>query len=699
MFYVCYVFLLGLVIMLSSINKNYAVDVSGSYDAMMRMRIDDRDKLALLFPKSVDQINVWLDDAMQLAQKELTEILAIPAQQRTFNNTARALDISQHTLNRLNWMLNLVGNVYPSKEMRDAAQTARTTLQGFAVDIYFNPDLYRAFQEYVGHAGVIELLSDENRYFLQRKMEDFKRSGLHLSAETLAQIKQVEKDLAEKGQQFSKNISADVRTISVSCDDLTGVNLDFIVGLKRDGDHYLLGIDYPTYSEVMQKCQVSATRRSLFLAFNNRAYPENHGLLVELTQKRDKLAKLLGYKNFAEREIADSMARSVDKVEMFLSDLVEASFKKAKKEFAQLTADLPKGVSCNADGSLNPWDYGYVCDHYKRKHFDINESKIAEYFPVQKVLDGIFTIYQNFLGLRFQEVKPDWSWHEDVRLIEVYRGSSDEFLGHLFLDLYPRPYKYTHACHSYLIRSFQSAGSNIPMVSVVIANFPKPTDDKPALLKHADVTTFFHEFGHAMHAVLGRTEHAGFSGTSVMRDYVEMPSQMFEEWMLEPEALRLVSSHYQTGELMPNEIIQKKVELKKFESGYFVLRQCMLSLLSLYLAQNKALSEDPGALWQLLEKQYVGDFVAVDPEEHWYAAFGHLDGGGYAAKYYGYLWSKVFALDIFAQVKKQGLFNRGVGSKVQQILSAGGSVPPDKLLYDFLGREPNQEAFLADFGL
>ncbi len=701
--YIGYVFLIGVSCMLLNCKKSSAdlkTEWTKEYPFVMGKPVEGLDKLANLFPKSVEQIKVWTDVGKALAKHELDTLIAIVAQKRTFDNTVRALDTSQSKLSRLAGLVELVSMTNQNKEMRDTGHAASTELSQFSVDLYLDPNLYRAFQEYSDNNGKHQQLTDENKYYLQEAMKDFKREGLSLPPEQLAEVKRLKKEMAQLGNDFQLNVATDNRTITVDGDSLKGFNPDMLTSLKKEGDKYVLGTDYPTYFEVMEKCQVPATRRALYFAFNNRAYPQNAPLLKELFEKRDALAQLLGYKNFASLDIENTMAKQEGRVETFLTDLAKIASSKAHKELALLKSELPEGVEPRADGLLNAWDYSFVHADYKKKHFNIDETIISEYFPVQKALEGMFSIYQDFLGLTFKEIKPGWSWHNEVRLIEIHRTEKNEFLGYLFLDLYPRDNKYTHACYVPLVPSFKLDGAQTPSVGVVIANFPKASGDKPALLKHADVETFFHEFGHAMHGVLGRTEHAGFAGTSVKTDYVEMPSQMFEEWMLESDMLKKVSSHYKTGEPLPDDMIQKKIDLKKFDSGYFVLRQCMLSFLSLGLGQKNDGDINPDGLWRSLCEKYTGSMIQFEPESHFTASFGHLASSGYASKYYSYMWSKVFALDIFDYVKQHGLLDKNVGRRVaQELLAKGGSVTPDTLLHTFLGREPNQEAFLSELSL
>jgi len=265
--------------------------------------------------------------------------------------------------------------------------------------------------------------------------------------------------------------------------------------------------------------------------------------------------------------------------------------------------------------------------------------------------------------------------------------------------LYPRENKFSHACHDGIVSTYQNKSANngfVPSVSVLIANFPKSTKDRPSLLKHSDVETFFHEFGHAMHALLGKTELASFSGTATKTDFVEMPSQMFEEWMWDKDMLEMVSSHYKTGVSLPDVLIDKMIALKRFDTGSFVQRQGWLGLIAFNCFKSGA-KKDVKKIVQSLHEKYC-EHIRFEPKTNMYASFGHLC--CYGAKYYGYMWSKVFALDLFETIKQEGLLNYEIGEKlINKVLGKGGSVDPNKLLVDFLGREPNQDAFLRDLGL
>ncbi|MFC1894909.1 M3 family metallopeptidase, partial [Candidatus Dependentiae bacterium] len=459
---------------------------------------------------------------------------------------------------------------------------------------------------------------------------------------------------------------------------------------------------YPIYSEVMEHCTILKTRKDFYFVFMNRAYPKNMKILDEIIRKRDQLARLIGFNSFSELDLDSQMVKSPQKAREFLLNLSEKTMKKSDKEFAKLKSDLPGDIKLDENEKMFPWDYKYVKQFYKKKNFNIDERDVAQYFPVENTLNQVFDIYQRFLGLEFKPVDAEGLWHEDVKVIRVYDKETGEDRGTLFLDLYPRENKYSHACMAEIVattkRKDLRTGKEIvvPAVIVVIANFPKATEDRPALLKYDDVQTFFHEFGHAMHGFLGRTQMASFSGTSVKRDFVEMPSQMFEEWMWNKDILRKVSKHYKTGESLPDDLIDKMISLKLFDSGFFVTRQVYLSLLALDYFGSGA-KKDTNNIKRVLYKKYI-NHIRFEPGTHFQTSFGHLI--GYGAKYYGYMWSKVFALDMFNEVRKVGLLDIEMGRKLEKdVLGKGGSIDPEILLRNFLGRAPNQEAFLREYGI
>jgi thimet oligopeptidase len=457
-----------------------------------------------------------------------------------------------------------------------------------------------------------------------------------------------------------------------------------------------LTTDYPTYLGVMDDCSVEETHKQLTRAFENRAYPINEGVLKTVIAKRDELARELGFASYADLDLDNQMAKKTDVAEKFLNELLKRSAPKELQEFKQLTAQLPESVTLTADGKMKSWDRAYLRARYKKQHFNLDERVVAEYFPMEETLKRLFGIYEEFMGLKFTIKSASHLWHEDVQVIEAYDAATQKLLGYLLIDLHPRPNKYTHACHGNIVPAVTLADGSQPyVVSLVIANFPKSTPTKPALLKRDDVSTFFHEFGHALHGLLGRTKTASFSGTRVKTDFVEMPSQMLEEWMWEKDVLKRVSSHYVSGESLSDELIANILASKHFDTGTFLQRQAYLSFISLNYYKAGA-DKDVSAIMRDLFIR-TRPHVAYDDQGHMFASFGHLT--NYGAKYYGYMWSKVFALDMFDVIKKHGL-NREIGRKyVEEVIGKGGSQDPKELLVAFLGREPQQDAFFKDMGL
>ena len=664
-------------------------------------QVDTVDDIIALFPKNAAEIMPAIAIYIEDAQKDIHNILAISDEKRTFENTALKLDrlAGLSDLSIFSSVVSLLEVVSPDEKMRNVAHDAVVKVQNFYIDqISNNKKLYEAFKAYAQGNALKEELTAEQRYFISETMDDFVRAGLDLPDEKLQEVKKLKKELAQLTLTFDRNIAADKSTISVDRDDLKGLEKDFIDNLERTDDgNYILGVDYPTFFNVLENCAVEDTRRKLMLAFINRAYPKNDELLKQIIAKRDQIANIIGFDSYAQLDLDNQMVKNPSRAYDFLHDLLERASKKEKKEFARWTADLPESVTLTQDKKIKPWDLRYLQNQYKKKHLAVDEQLISHYFPMEKTVEGLLAIYKQFLSINFQEVPVSGLWHDDVKLVKVYTKDRSELLGYLFLDLFPRPNKYSHAAHAGIIPAVKKEdGTRLPTVSVVLANFPKSTSTKPSLLKRSDVETFFHEFGHALHAILGATDMASFSGTSVKRDFVELPSQMLEEWLWDKKILQQIGSHYETGEPLSDELIDNIIALKQFNSGYWVKRQVFYSLISLdYFARGA--DKDPYTIWQNLKSKIDPD-IAQEKNDHSYAAFNHLT--GYGAKYYGYLWSKVFALDLFDTINKHGLLNADIGSKyVRDVIGKGGSQDPNDLLQTFLGREPKSDAFFKSLGI
>jgi thimet oligopeptidase len=458
-----------------------------------------------------------------------------------------------------------------------------------------------------------------------------------------------------------------------------------------------LNTSYPVVFPIFEYCTVASTREKLWRLNANKAYPENQSILNEIIKKRDELAKLLGYKSYAQYDIDDEMAQTPEHVEQFLNNLIARTNKKELEEHELLKTDLPASVKLSADDKFYPWDRLHALAMYKKKHFNIDQREIAQYFPMKSTIQGLLDIYRNFFGIEFKELPISGMWDPEIQLIEVTSKENNQVLGYLLLDLYPRSNKYNHACQATIIPAIQKLDEiQQPALVLVIANFPKPTTQEPSLLELNEVNTFFHEFGHALHSILGVTPLAGTSGTRVKTDFVELPSQMLEEWLADAGILKQLSKHYQTGQPMPDNLINAIIDQKNFSIGSYIQRQVYLAFISLLMFQEGGVADTQELARDLSKKIRIHSIF--DNTDHFEVSFGHLM--GYAAKYYSYLWSKVFALDLFYTIKEHGLLNSEIGKKyAQTILMPGGSVDPNELLRNFLGREPNSDAFFKDLGL
>lgn len=694
-------------LILSAIAVGAACTVTLNYCAkpvdkkMMSETIRSVDDIKSLFPKSPEEIVSVADTLIAQTQKEIDALIAIPADKRTFENTAKALDdiCARNDLAVKESAIAIIEYLHPDKAMRDTAHDTVKKVSDFYVDqLSNNKKLYEAFKSYAqGNAGT-EQLSETQRYFIDETMKDFKRAGLDLPEDQLAQVSAIKKKLTQLSMEFGRNISQDNKTITATKQELEGLDDDFITSLKQDDQgNYILGADYPTYFQVMQHATSQDMRKRMHTLFSTRAYPVNENLLKEIVALRDQLAKLLGYESYAALNISNQMAKTPQRANEFLQSLRDKATEKEQQELDAFVALKPDGVDLAEDGKINAWDLAYLKNNYKEKKFNVDERKVSQYFPMQKTIDALLDIYRQFLSVEFREQPINGLWHDEVRVVKVMDRSGDILYGYLLLDLYPRDNKYSHAAHAGITPAIALPdGTRLPAVSVVMANFPKPTKDKPSLLMRSDVSTFFHEFGHALHALLGATQLGSQAGTRVKTDFVEMPSQMLEEWLWDNDILKKVSSHYKTGDPLPDEMIESILALKRYDSGGFVNRQAMLAQYALDLYGSGA-DKDPQGLWFDLANKLLPR-INWGPDYHHYASFGHLT--GYGAKYYGYLWSKVFALDLFEQIKKEGLLNPKAGQKyVAQILGKGGSEDPNRLLVNFLGREPNADAFFKDMGI
>lgn len=667
---------------------------------LMNAPLKNVNTVVQMFPKTPSEVEKLAKAAQESAKKKIDEVIATARAERVFDNTFGAVDAIDRIVGQANSAISTLRYLTTDDAMREKCQEKCLEIGNFVVDTLSTKEVFKVLNEYNQDrlAGKVSerKLSDEEDYFIDMQLKQLKAQGMELPNDEFEQFKVLSKESMELSMKFSKNYNGDNTKVEFSESELEGVSADFLAGLeKTDDGKFIVGVDYPSVDEIGNNCSVSETRRRHHEAFNARAWPENDKILADLIKVRAQKAKLLGHKTYAHKDMNLMMVEKPERVSAFLDKMMVMAKPKLEKELKLLTEHLPDGVELDEDGRLKLWDIKFVKESYKKNHLDLDENKVKEYFPLDKTIDGLFKIYQDLLGLEFVFHDNVDLWHKEAKIIEVRDRAKDRTQGFVAIDLHPRPNKYPHACEIPTISTLQRPDGFYPSMCTVVANLPRATSGKPALLKFNDASTFFHEFGHAMHQVLGTTLMNDFSGTGVLRDFVETPSMMFEEWLREPEVLKKLTSHYETGQPMPDDMIEKLVNNRKFDSGYFVARQLGLARYSLDCYSDPDGQPDLVKLWSVMGEAVPGVNTSSLSKSH--AAWGHLT--GYASKYYTYMWSLVFACDCFEKAKELGLETPEAGAKIKMLLSKGGSLRPEKLLEDLLDRAPTMDAFGKRWGL
>ena len=496
--------------------------------------------LAGLFPKTVAEVATLAEETKARALDDLSKIVgpsssfASSDAGRDFTNTAAASDFAEASFAVSLSVLALVKSTNTDKEIRDAAAKALVDVRAFHIDNFANnKPLYKGLKS-LDAAN----LDTDRKYWLGETLLDYERRGMGLDDANFEKVVALQKQISELGTKFDTNISEDKTTILASKDELEGVPESSIAGLKTEGEgdalKYILGMDYPTFFAVMKNCTVAATRERMFLAFEGRAHPVNNDILHDIIRLRGELATILGFKTYTEYDLSSKMAKTPEVAKNFIDGLIPGLQKKWALERAELFApdQLHPSIKLTADGDVQVYDVPFAMNEYKKTKLNVSETQIQEYFPMDSTVEALFKIYQSFFDITFEKCElgeDSQFWHKDVSVLAVKDNTDGgKLLGYCVLDLFPREGKYSHACCYGLMPAFLQGETDgkenfSPAIAVVLANFPAAQGDRPALFMHDDAVTFFHEFGHAIHGLMGRTKMATCAGTRVKRDFVELP--------------------------------------------------------------------------------------------------------------------------------------------------------------------------------
>lgn len=645
--------------------------------------------------------------------RETVEKLLADNTQFNWDNLCQPLAEAGDKLSRVWSPVSHLNSVKNSAELREAYEQSLPLLSEFSTWMGQHEGLYQAYKS-IKESADFNTLTQPQKKAVENALRDFELSGIGLPKEKQQRFGEISARMSELGAKYGNNVldaTMGWSKLITNVDDLSGMPQSAIDAAKaiaqaKEQEGYLLTLDMPSYLPVMTYADNRELRKEMSIAYSTRASDQgpnagqwdNSEIMAEILALRHELAQLLGFKNYAEKSLATKMAESPEQVISFLTDLAQRAHPQGEEELAELTQFAKEHYGVD---KLESWDLAYYSEKQKQHLFSIDDEQLRPYFPEQRALSGLFEVVHRIYGLTAKERNDIETWHDDVRFFELY-DESNTLRGSFYLDLYAREHKRGGAWMDDCIGRMRHAdGSLQNPVAYLTCNFNKPVGDKPALFTHNEVTTLFHEFGHGLHHMLTQIDTADVAGINgVPWDAVELPSQFMENWCWEPEALAFISGHYETGEPLPQAMLDNMLKAKNYQSAMFVLRQLEFGLFDFRLHAEY----DPSKGARIMEiLNSVKEKVSVVPSTPWARfphAFSHIFAGGYAAGYYSYLWADVLAADAFSRFSEEGIFNRETGqSFLDNILTRGGSEEPMALFKRFRGREPKLDAMLKGYGI
>lgn len=642
----------------------------------------------------------WMD-----VSRNRIDAICLNSELPSFKNTVVELEFSTKELNIVSGCFFNLNSAETNVDIQRIARELSPKLSLFHNETLLNQKLFNRIKEVWRKRQDFELSKEDNR-LLKETYEGFVRNGALLQGEQREQLKAYSEKLSKLSLSFGENVLKETQNFeyhTTHLEELDGLPEGTVEAAKslakeRNKEGYVFGLDMPTYMSVMKYSNSSSFREHFYRAYSTRAARDNdfnnEENIKEIVNTRLRKAQLLGFNSHAELTLQRRMAKTPDIVVSFLNDLKALAKPAALKDLKEVQNFAAEH---GHQGDLMAWDFSYWTEKLKKAKLELDDTLLKPYFKLENVLDGVFEISRKLYGLSFKKNRDISVYHSDVDVYEVY-DSNGNFLSLLYTDFFPREGKRAGAwMTSYRGMYKQQAEEVRPHISIV-CNFTKPTDKKPSLLTFNEVTTLFHEFGHALHGMLARGTYPSLTGTNVYWDFVELPSQILENWCYEPQALGLFAKHYETGEVLPKTYIDRIVESQQFMEGYMTLRQLNFGYLDMAYHHLDSLLEIPISVF---ERSATFDTQLFMPVEGSISstAFSHIFQGGYSAGYYSYKWAEVLDADAFDLFKENGIFNKDVASRFADILSSGGTEAPDELYKKFRGRNPKVDALLRRAGI
>lgn len=646
-------------------------------------------------------IKTAIDDA----KKEISAITD-STEKPSFKNTIEALEFSGLQLERISSIFFNLNSAETNDEIQKIAQEISPLLAEFSNDITLNETLFKRVKTVYDQKEALDL-NVEQTTLLDKKYKSFSRNGANLIEDEKNKLREIDKELSRLKLTYGENVLAETNNFEMLIvieNELSGLPEGELEAAKqlaesKNKEGWLFTLDYPSYIPFMTYADNRALRKKMVTAAGKKAFKgnkfDNQNNVLRIAKLRFERAQLLGYKTHAHFVLEERMAKTPQKVDAFLEELLAKAKPAAIREFTEL-----QQFSTKLDGlkQLEKWDSAYYAEKLKQKLFDLDDEKLKPYFKLENVINGAFTIAKKLYGLHFEEIMSIDKYHEDVLIYKV-TDDKDDLISVFYADFFPRSGKRNGAwMTSYKPQFVKNDKNERPHISIV-CNFTKPTKSKPSLLTFNEVTTLFHEFGHALHGMLANTTYPSLSGTSVFWDFVELPSQVFENWCYEKEALVLFAKHYQTDEVIPMDLVQKIKNSAAFHEGMQTLRQLSFGLLDMSWH-----GIDPSEIKDVKShelKAFEGTQLFPDVAKNCMStSFSHIFQGGYSSGYYSYKWAEVLDADAFEFFKEKGIFDKEVATKFKDnVLSQGGIEDPMVLYKRFRGHEPKPDALLKRAGL